>query len=40
MLGLVYLYNAEYDHALVHFRESYKIRSSALDSDHVDVLVS
>ena len=40
MLGLVHLYTAKYDHALENFRESYKIRASALDSDHVDVLVS
>jgi hypothetical protein len=40
MLGLIHLYTTEYDRALSHFRESYKIRISALDPDHIDVLVS
>jgi len=40
MLGIIYLYTAQYDQALSHFRDSMKIRSSVLDSDHSDVLAS
>lgn len=40
MLGIIYLYSSHYDQALSHFKDSMKIRSNVLDSDHTDVLAS
>jgi hypothetical protein len=39
MLGLIYLHTADYERALISFRDSLKIRQSVLDMDHADVLV-